>query len=68
LRGGKVVVRSGGKVVGKATVGGSSLVKVKVATGRLSASKVNRLSVQYLGNGYSAKSYRVGLTLEVRAQ
>jgi hypothetical protein len=66
LRGGKVVVRSGGKVVGKATVGGSSLVKVKVATGGLSASKVNRLSVQYLGNGYSTKSYRVGFTLKIR--
>jgi hypothetical protein len=63
-----VVVRSGGKVVGKATVGGSSLVKVKVATGGLSASKVNRLSVQYLGNGYSAKSYRVGFTLKARGR
>jgi hypothetical protein len=67
LRGGKMVVRSGGKVVGRATVGGSAVVKVKVATGRLSASKVNRLSVQYLGNGYSAKSYRVGFRLKVRA-
>jgi hypothetical protein len=66
LRGGKVVVRSGGKVVGRATVGGSSSVKVKVATGRLSASKANRLSVQYLGNGYSSKSYRVGFTLKIR--
>jgi hypothetical protein len=63
LKGGKVVVRLGDAVVGKATVTSSSRVWVTLDRGKLSVSKQNRLTAQFMGNANAAKSAKVAFRL-----
>ncbi|MDR1428525.1 MAG: hypothetical protein LBJ08_12360, partial [Bifidobacteriaceae bacterium] len=63
LKGGTVVVRVGDAVVGKATVTGSSRVWVTLDRGKLSGSKQNGLTAQFMGNANAAKSAKVAFRL-----
>jgi hypothetical protein len=67
LKDGKVVVRSKGRVLGKARITKGSKTTVPVNTKNLTPGK-NRLHVQYLGNKTCLKSARTPLTVTVSAQ
>jgi hypothetical protein len=67
LKGGKVVIRQAGRLVGKAKVTKSDQAKVPITTSKLTVGK-NRLKAQYLGNKACLKSAKTPFTLTVTAR